>query len=336
MILNVDVEDQLTGEFSIAGGYSTAAGWLAEISVGERNFLGKGQYVSASVSYGQYQRGAEFTFTDPYLLGYRVGGGFSLFAKQQLQTNYQSYNLQTVGGSLLASMPLNDDLTLGARYSLFQRKLTAPAGWVDGCRLLADGVTVFPNPGGVLPCNTDPNYLGLGAGAGDANEVSAAIKQALGSKITSSLGYSLVYNTLDNNKDPTTGLMMNFSQDFAGLGGDSNYLRSSVDGRVYRPLGGDYVGMLRAQGGYIVSTGSNGNSGTLRILDQFYKGPELVRGFQPSGIGPRDLGSAVYGFARRLDVLGRDRRSAVSVVVHAEGTGHQGSHFRRRWFAVGL
>jgi outer membrane protein insertion porin family len=309
IIVNVDVEDQLTGEFSIAGGYSTAAGWLAEISVGERNFLGKGQYVRASVSYGQYQRGAEFTFTDPYLLGYRVGGGFSLYAKQQLHTSYQSYDLTTVGGSLLTSMPLNDDLTLGARYSLFQRKLSAPAGWTDGCRTLANG-TIFPftapPPGGV-GCNgflndgsgTQGAFTGGGGLAGlplgsgyDANEVSAAIKQALGSTITSAIGYSLVYNTLDNNKDPTTGLMVNLSQDFAGLGGESNYLRSSMDGRIYRPLGGDYVGMLRAQGGYIVSTGSNGTSGgNLRILDQFFKGPELVRGFQPSGIGPRDLGS---------------------------------------------
>jgi outer membrane protein insertion porin family len=296
VIINVDVEDQLTGEFSIAGGYSTAAGWLAEVSVGERNFLGKGQYVRASVSYGQYQRGAEFSFTDPYLLGYRVGGGFSLYAKEQLATNYQSYNVTTVGGSLLSSMPLNDDLTLAARYSLFQRKLSAPAGWTDGCRALADG-TIYPTATvGGAPCN-DPTGLftgspGLPAGIYDANEVSAAIKQALGSSITSALGYSLIYNTLDNNKDPTRGTMVNFSQDFAGLGGDANYLRSSVDGRIYTPLGGDYVGMLRAQGGYVVATGNNGASGNqLRILDGFFKGPELVRGFQPSGFGPRDLGS---------------------------------------------
>jgi outer membrane protein insertion porin family len=319
IILNVEVEDQLTGEFSVAGGYSTAAGWLAEVSVGERNFLGKGDIVRASVSYGQYQRGAEFTFTDPYALGYRVSGGFSLYAKEQLATDYQSYNVTTIGGSLLAGLPLNDDLTLGTRYSLFTRTIAAPAGWADGCRILSDG-SVFPvdnqptipgvsapincagtdalgNVGGPLGTQTFQGAGGLPPGTYNSAEVSAAIKQILGTTLTSSLGYSLLYNTLDNNKDPSRGLLVNFSQDFAGVGGQSNYLRSSVDTRLYTPLGGDYVGLLRAQGGYIFSTGNNGASGTgaptdqLRILDQFFKGPELVRGFQVAGIGPRDLGS---------------------------------------------
>ncbi|HLL27587.1 MAG TPA: outer membrane protein assembly factor BamA [Xanthobacteraceae bacterium] len=311
VIINVDVEDQLTGEFSIAGGYSTSAGWLAEVSVGERNFLGKGQYVRASVSYGQYARGAELTFSDPYMLGYRVSGGISIYAKEQLQNTYQSYNVSTIGTTLLAGLPLNDDLTLGTRYSIFQRTLSAPPGWTDGCRVLADN-SIYPRVGTGptdLNCtgNSNDGTTITGAAGGwpggfglaplppgqgyDPNEVSPAIKQALGSTITSSVGYTLSYNTLDNNKDPSMGLLINFNQDFAGLGGDSNYLRSSVDARIYKPLGGDYVGMLRAQGGYIMSTGNNGGNGSLRILDQFFKGPELVRGFQPSGIGPRDLGS---------------------------------------------
>src|SRR5262249_44744235 len=92
MIVNVNVEEQQTGEFQIAGGYSTAGGWLAEVSIGDKNFLGTGNSVRASIMYGQYQRGAEFTFTDPYLLGDRIAGGFSLYAKEQLQNSYQSYN----------------------------------------------------------------------------------------------------------------------------------------------------------------------------------------------------------------------------------------------------
>lgn len=295
VIVNVHVVDNLTGEFSVSGGYSTAAGVLGEVAIGEKNFLGRGQYVRAAVGYGQYQRSAQFSFSDPYLLGQRVGGGFDIFYKEQLPNDFQTYSVSQYGGNLKASLPLNEELSLGLRYSLFQRDLDVSGKYNDGCRLLADG-TVFPTVG--APCN-DP---GLGFGGATAavagkdmpagvqyneNEVSAAIKQALGATITSSVGYTLAWNTLDNNKAPTAGSLVTFNQDFAGLGGDANYLRTSVEGRHYTPLGGDFVGMIRGSAGYIFSTGGK----DLNILDGFFKGPELVRGFAPSGIGPRDLGS---------------------------------------------
>lgn len=294
VIINVNVEDQLTGQFSVSGGYSTAAGALAEVSVGERNFLGRGQMVRASVQYGQYQRGAELNFSDPYLLGHRVGGGFDLFAKEQLPNDYQTYSVSTYGGNLRAALPLNEETSLGLRYSLFQRDLGVSERYNDGCRYirndLTPGTDVFP-----ASCNTDPNYQHVNEhgvpgkiGVGNPNEVSSAIKQALGTTLTSSVGYTLSYNSLDNNKDPTMGTLLTLSQDFAGVGGDAHYLRSSVEGRIYKPIVGDYVFMLKGGAGYIEPLGGDGK---LNILDGFFKGPEIVRGFEPSGIGPRDLGS---------------------------------------------
>jgi outer membrane protein insertion porin family len=56
-VVNVVVEDQQTGEFTVSGGYSTAQGWLAEVSIGERNLFGGGAAAKAAVSYGQYSRG---------------------------------------------------------------------------------------------------------------------------------------------------------------------------------------------------------------------------------------------------------------------------------------
>lgn len=285
VIINVNVEDQLTGQFSVSGGYSTAAGALAEVSVGERNFLGRGQMVRASVQYGQYQRGAELNFSDPYLLGHRVGGGFDLFAKEQLPNDYQTYSVSTYGGNLRAALPLNEETSLGLRYSLFQRDLDVSKRYKDGCRYVRDPNdvhAVYPN----VPVNcNDPAYPG---GQLNPNEVSAAIKQALGSTLTSSVGYTLSYNSLDNNKDPSMGTLLSLNQDFAGVGGDSHYLRSSVEGRIYKPIVGDYVFMLKGSAGYITPLGGDDK---LNILDGFFKGPEIVRGFEPSGIGPRDLGS---------------------------------------------
>ncbi len=236
------------------------------------------------------------SFSDPYLLGNRVGAGINLFAKQQLPYDFQSYSVSTYGGSLKASLPLNEEASLGLRYSLFQRELGVSEKYNDGCRTLAGGV-IYPN----IPsdCSTDAGYVHMEArggdlvtpngkvGPGNASEVSSAIKQALGTTLTSSVGYTFAWNSLDNNKDPTLGSYVSFSQDFAGIGGDVNYLRSSVEARTYKPLWGDVVGMLKGSAGYITPTGGK----QLNILDGFFKGPELVRGFEPAGIGPRDLGS---------------------------------------------
>src|SRR5271155_3224328 len=71
VVINVDLEEQSTGDFSIMGGYSTSDGFLASMSISERNLLGTGRFAKASVSYGQYTRGAELNFAEPYFLDQR-------------------------------------------------------------------------------------------------------------------------------------------------------------------------------------------------------------------------------------------------------------------------
>jgi outer membrane protein insertion porin family len=78
----------------------------------------------------------------------------------------------------------------------------------------------------------------------------------------------------------------------AGLGGDSEYVRVLGDARYYHELFEDIVGIARVQGGHIMGFGGD----DLRVMDHFFLGPTLVRGFAPSGIGPRDV--SVGGDAR--------------------------------------
>jgi outer membrane protein insertion porin family len=131
--------------------------------------------------------------------------------------------------------------------------------------------TVILNPNG-------PNCITDG-------ESSLAIKQAVGTTITSLLGYTLAYNALDNVRDPTQGFYAALNQDFAGAGGDVQYVRTTGEARAYYPIYGDFVFMAKAQGGNIMAWGGD----QLRMLDHFFLGPTVVRGFQPAGIGPRDL-----------------------------------------------
>jgi len=80
-------------------------------------------------------------------------------------------------------------------------------------------------------------------------------------------------------------LLASLSQDFAGVGGDVNFVRTTGDMRFYREVCPDVIGMLHLQAGHVTGWGSK----ELRILDHFQMGPNLVRGFAPAGIGPRDL-----------------------------------------------
>ena len=280
VIVNVDVEDQSTGSFAISGGYSTTDGFLAELSVQETNFLGRGQFVRLAVSEGQRSRGIEFSFTEPYFLDRRLAAGFDIYNKQTDDTKYSRYTSWVTGGTVRLGVPITDNLTFSPRYSIFQSKIKVPnsnSKPYDDCTNPIVGVT--PGTAGAAFAN-DATYNCLTNG-----EASLAVKEARGTRLTSMPGYSLTYSTLDSMKNPTSGFYADFKQDVAGLGGDAKFIRTSGDVRVYRELMDDIVGFVRLQGGHIASFGGD----KLRIIDNFNMGPQLVRGFAPSGFGPRDI-----------------------------------------------
>ena len=256
IVLNVDVEEKSTGNFSIGGGYSTNQGWLAELSVVETNLMGRGQYARAAVQYGEFAKGVELSFAEPYFLGYRVGAGVDIFVKETLANTFVLYNIDTLGANFRLSFPLSEEISIAPRYSIYQQELTLPQD--------SDCTAATPRQ-----CS------------------SAAYRAAFdqGAVLTSMVGYTATYNTLDSNRAPTSGFFAEFKQDFAGVGGDVNFLKTTADGRYYTEVIQDVVGMLRLQGGIITGWGDN----TLRATDHFQAGPSIIRGFAPAGVGPRDF-----------------------------------------------
>ncbi|WP_407160145.1 outer membrane protein assembly factor BamA [Bradyrhizobium sp. STM 3557] len=292
VILIVDLEEKSTGDFSVSGGYSTTDGALAEVSISERNFLGRGLFAKASVTYGQFARGYSLSFVEPYLLDYRVALGLDLYQRQQLANNFISYGTKTLGFSPRLGFQLREDLSLQLRYSIYRQEISLPATLAD-CNNIAAG-TLIGNR--FVPFNPTPAFInangiadptGTGLGCFNNGEASLPVRKELanGATLTSALGYTLNYNTLDNNKNPTDGLLVDFKQDFAGVGGDVTYLKSAIDAKYFTPLVSDIVGIVHLQGGILNKIGNN----ELRMLDHFQMGPNLVRGFAPNGIGPRDI-----------------------------------------------
>jgi outer membrane protein insertion porin family len=305
VILVVDLEEKSTGDFSVSGGYSTTDGPLAEVSISERNFLGRGLFAKASVTYGEYARGLTLSLVEPYLLDYRVALGLDAFYREQLANSYISYGTKTIGFSPRLGFGLREDLSLQLRYSIYQQSISLPNYLANCNNNSSNGLLAFnPSPAWVAANGAAAataggavDTSGLGLWCYSDGEASLPIRKELasGSTLTSSVGYSLDYNTLDNNKNPTDGLLIDFKQDFAGVGGDVTYLKSAIDAKYYSPLVADIVGLIHLQGGMLNEVGSNG----LRMLDNFQMGPNLVRGFAPNGIGPRDINP--YG---TMDALG--------------------------------
>ena len=163
-------------------------------------------------TYGQRTRGIELSFTEPYFLDYRLAFGIDFFAKQIDSSSSYVYKQETIGGGLRFGIPLREDFGLQLRYSIYRQK-------IDLDQILRNCNNVNPNFGSI-----PSSRLSDGAPI-DARDDSAAgipvcpvalptaklrrVKQQVeaGPALVSLVGYGLVYNTLDNNKSPTRGLL---------------------------------------------------------------------------------------------------------------------------------
>ena len=315
VVINVDVEEQSTGDFSIMGGYSTADGWMGQVSISEKNLLGTGRFAKASLTYGEYIRGIELNFVEPYLLDQRFSGGVDLFARESLANPYISYGTETIGTSLKLGIPLREDLSMQLRYSIYWQQIELSSSMDDCNNINPDFATTFPTLNAISAAAAMglyyPGYAAAAAAGGQTNcllsgaalgngligQASLPVREELaqGGYLTSLAGYGFTYNTLDNNKHPTNGILVSFGQDFAGLGGNAAYIRTTVDLRSYYEIVSDLIGILHLQGGDMLGLTGCPTSGTcvsnggyVRMLDDFKMGPNLVRGFEPAGFGPRD------------------------------------------------
>ena len=309
VVVNVDLVEQSTGDFSVMGGFSTAEGWMVQASVSERNLLGTGRFAKVSGTYGEYVRSAELDYVEPYFLDQRISAGIDLFARETLANSYFSYGTQSLGGTLKFGIPLREDFAVQLRYSLYTQSIQLPTFLNDCNNINPDFATSFPNGQALTAAGTNgatfwgPNFTnnlnaGLQTNCYALGQASLPIRTelGLGTIITSSAGYGLIYNTLDNNKNPTSGLNVNFGQDFAGLGGNSYFIRSAIDVHGYYEPISDLVSIVHLQAGDMIGLQKcpttdtcTSNNGYVSMLNDFKMGPNLVRGFAPAGIGPRDI-----------------------------------------------
>src|SRR5262249_48220806 len=161
---------------------STADGLLAEVSVSEQNFLGRGQFVKVAATAGQYVRGGSLSVVEPYFLGSRASLGGDLFFRESLTNANQSYGSSAygaagqAGAAVKAVAPVTDEVSGEIRYSLVRQTMSLNPLLMD-CSAANPPPTCFAN-----------------------GEASAVVKQTVldGPRWTSAAGSTLAYSTLDN------------------------------------------------------------------------------------------------------------------------------------------
>jgi outer membrane protein insertion porin family len=225
VVVIVDVQDQPTGSFGIGAGYSVGDGGLVlEASVEEKNFLGRGQFIRLAAGGGfDDTQTYNFSFTEPYFLGYRLAAGFDLFKSSTSSNTYYDYEEQ--GGTIRVTAPITEDLATTLRYTY-----------------------------------KEIDYINDGANSGNTAQPYLDVI-AQGSWTQSILGHSIVYNTVDDRQNPHEGIYASFTHEYAGLGGDSEYYKAFIRARMFYTLSDEFdiVGSLAGSAGHVVALGDNLN-----------------------------------------------------------------------------
>ncbi len=117
-ILTVEVEEQSTGELSFGAGVSTIDGILGEISIQERNLLGRGQDLRLAFTLSSRRQEIDLSFTEPYFLDRNISAGFDAFRKTLDLQRESSFDQDSIGFNLRTSYRVTDNLRHSLNYAL--------------------------------------------------------------------------------------------------------------------------------------------------------------------------------------------------------------------------
>ncbi len=269
VIVDVDVEERPTGSVGFGATYGTSDGLGFNFSFSERNFLGRGQVLSAGVGTTGSSNTFNFNFVEPAFLDRDLNLGLAAYYEE---TNNDNSDYDTNVGTFEPSLtfPLTEN-------TWFSVRVTYDYGKIHG----VDRAT-----------------------SSDWNRGSSHILQDeedMGGMSSYSVGYSWIYDTLEGGINPRAGLYLRFKQDFGGRDDGASFIRTEGLLRAKRMIFNEDV-TLRAEieGGALAF--SNGDS---TILER-YMLSNKIRGFEPNGAGPRDrkvdnrdvLGGNMFAVAR--------------------------------------
>jgi outer membrane protein insertion porin family len=274
IILEANVEERPTGELQFSAGFSSIEQFILAGSIRQRNFRGRGQTIGLSVNYSQFSRSAQVSFSDPYIFDRNISGGIDIYRRDFNSFNFTNndrnttFKQATTGFSLRAGVPLTEYMSLVGSYILNYDDVTL------------DENLFFSDTDGDGTRECDPLLAGR------------FLCDTIGQRLSSIVGLSLNYNSLNSRIRPTRGKTVSLSGEFAGLGGDVRYARFRGRAQQFWNIGNSgFIFSLLAEGGTIIPLRERAGPGVDDIFlnDRFFLGEPQIRGFAIRGVGPRIL-----------------------------------------------
>jgi outer membrane protein insertion porin family len=245
VVIDVDVEEQPTGSLGFSLNYSTDTGAGVAVNFSERNFLGRGQSLRFGVSTVEGGQSFTFAFNEPNFLARDVGLGFNAFY-EQTQEQDRSFDTEEYGFGTTFSFPASENGRIALSYNIDRRELIFDADAL---------------------ANSSP-----------------IITDDAGARVTSAVGLQYAFDNRDTGLNPNAGLRFELSTEYAGVGGDAEFVRTEALAIAERSILREEV-TLRAsfEGGALSAI-----DGESHYADRFFLNSRQMRGFDTYGLGPRD------------------------------------------------
>jgi outer membrane protein insertion porin family len=279
--VTLKLEEQNRNQLTFGAGVSQYEGIFGQLSFQTSNFLGRGESLTLSLQAGSRAEQYQLAFTEPFLFDRNITGGIDIFKRKLEYVN--QFTQKSTGGNILFGFPVADFSRLFLTYSYestrvsdFNEAFFDPNCFFreGGCREISldDLSELSPDALELLrrnPFLQDSLLIGQG-----------------GERTISKVVPSFVFNTIDNPIFPNTGRRLSVSSDFAGLGGNTNFIKPRVEGvAFFRHTSRTSFG-FRGQLEYVRAYGS---TQVLPIFERLFLGGEYsIRGFDIRSIGPRD------------------------------------------------
>ncbi|MBI3315928.1 MAG: outer membrane protein assembly factor BamA [Candidatus Omnitrophica bacterium] len=258
--LVVTVKEAKTGEFSFGGGYSSVDSVLGFVQIRQKNFdwqntktfTGAGQDFGIRLEVGGVRTNAELSFTEPWVFGHPYSFGFDIYRRE--------YNSSGRSGYFFDETKTGFDLRLGKEFTEYDKALLM---------YRYEEVEIEDIP----------------------TDASQALKDELGTNVTSSTALTLTHDERDNVLNPTKGILLVGTGELAGgmFGGDKDFWKLSALGSTYFSHWDEKVLELKGRVGF---ADAYGDSSRVPIYERYYAGgANTIRGYKERRVGPRDPGN---------------------------------------------